>query len=223
MTLFLKSSFFAENHGQYGKPNDLFDALQLIFSHLVLNPISAFATSIATSREDYDIAKVYLWNKPFDTIFRRDLEAEAERSVRAGCSPFLPLFPKLRSPESEPEMLLDLHTLLHLRNFWRRHLTESDYNGNGENTYWNMAQGLVKLGKTPKRWDRSLHEPLVLERNWVGHYSCIYNWPRKGEVLKEIQSCAQDWNNTSVDALVSATLPDIGTMPLRMLSNTQEV
>ncbi len=205
MTLFLKSSFFADNQDQYGKPNDLFDALQLIFSHLVLNPISAFAISIATSREDYDIAKIYLWNKPFETIFRRDHKTEAEQSARASRNPSLSHFPKLRSPESEPEMLLDLHTLLHLRNFWRRHLTESDNNGNGENTYWNMTQGLVKLGKIPKRWARALNEPLVLETNWVGHYSCIYNWPKKAEVLKEVQSCAQDWNNTSIDSLVSAT------------------
>ena len=202
MTQFLKCSFFAHNQGQYGKLNDLFDALQLVFSHLVLNPISAFAINIPTSREDYNIAKVYLWNEPFETIYRRD--SEAEQHTLTSLSPSLSLFPKLKSPEPEPKMFLDLHALLHIRNFWRRHLTENDNNGNGENTYWNMAQSLVKLAKAPDKWDQALHEPLVLRTTWVGHYSCVYNWPKKLEGLEEIQSCAQDWNNTSIDPLVSA-------------------
>src|ERR1700730_13739584 len=60
----------------YGEPNELFDGLQIVLSHLVLDPYSPFALAVPTSRGDYEIAKVYLWDQPFETIYRRAPERE---------------------------------------------------------------------------------------------------------------------------------------------------
>jgi hypothetical protein len=199
MKTFLSSSFFGWKNEKrtYGEPNELFDALQVTLSHLVLNPLSPFALQISTSRGDYDIAKVYLWNLPFETIYRR--APESEQPTRASPTPSVILFPKLRSrsPDPEPEMYLDLHSLLHIRNFWRRHFTARE-----DATYYNMAESLVRMGRTPQKWDRALQESLVLSMDWVGHYSCLHKWPRKMEDFEDKQSCAEDWPDHGIDPLV---------------------
>jgi hypothetical protein len=200
MKTFLSSSFFnwKDEKRTYGESNELFDALQVVLSHLVLNPLSPFALQIPTSRGDYDIAKVYLWNQPFETIYSRT--PEPEQPTRASPVPSVVLFPKLksRSPEPQREMHLDLHSVLHIRNFWRRHLVAKE-----DATYYNMVEKLVRMRRAPQKWDCALQEPLMLRTNWVGHYSCLHKWPKKMEDFEDKQSCAEDWPDHGIDPLVS--------------------
>ena len=202
MAKFLSSPFFdwKNDKSTCGEPNELFDALQVVLSHLVLNPRSPFALEIPTSRGDYDIAKVYLWNTSFETIYRG--APESHRPARVSPTPSVVLFPKLgsNSPEPEPEMQLDMHSLLHIRNFWRRHFTEEDA------TYYNMAETLTTIGRGPQKWDHALQEPLMLNTKWVGHYSCLHKWPKKIEDFEDKQSCAEDWPDHGIDPLVCEKL-----------------
>ena len=199
MKKFLSSSFFKWKNGSstYDEPNELFGALQLVLSHLVLNPLSLFALQIPASRGDYDIAEVYLWNLPLATICNRALECE--QAPQASPSPSIVIFPKLRSrsPEPEPQMSLNIGSLLHIRNFWRRQFTAKE-----EATYYNMAETLATTGRAPKEWDCALQAPLTPSTNWVGHYSCLHKWPKKMEDFEDKQSCAEDWPAHGIDPLV---------------------
>lgn len=201
MQKFLSAPFFAwkDRNKPYGEPNELFDGLQIVLSHLVLDPYSPFALAVPTSRGDYDIAKVYLWDQPFETIYRRAPEPEPVTRASDSPAPSTVLFPKLksRSPEPEPQMYLDLHSLLHVRNFWRRHFMAKE-----DATYFDMAEALMKMGNAPQKWHRGLQEPLVLETKWVGHYSCLHPWPKKLDKFEEKQCCAEDWHDHGIDPLV---------------------
>lgn len=117
-----------------------------------------------------------------------------------------------RSAAPEPpefKLELDMHTLLHIRNFWHRHLIDSTKGFSdaksrwmGEDTYSKMANKLLQMGITPKKWDKPLKsEPSPVASEWHGHYSCIHPWPKTVRDLEERQTCAEDWN--SVDPLVS--------------------
>jgi hypothetical protein len=204
MQKFLSVPFFAwkDRNKPYGEPNELFDGLQIVLSHLVLDPYSPFALAVPTSRGDYEIAKVYLWDQPFETIYRR--APEHEPVTHRSPTPSTVLFPKLksRSPEPEPQMYLDLHSLLHVRNFWRRHFMAKE-----DATYFDMAEALVKMGNAPQKWHRGLQEPLALETKWVGHYSCLHPWPKKIDKFEEKQCCAEDWHDHGIDPLVCDGYP----------------
>ena len=197
MKKFLSCSFFNWKNGKttHGDPNELFDALQLVFSHLVLNPASPFALQIPTSRGDYDVAKVYLWNMPLETIYRR--ADESQQPAPNSPNPSIVIFPKLTSRSPDTQMNLDLNSLLHIRNFWRRQFTAKE-----EATYYHMVEALARMGQVPKRWDQALQDPLMLRTDWVGHYSCIHKWPKKMEDFEDKQSCAEDWPDHGVDPLV---------------------
>ena len=101
---------------------------------------------------------------------------------------------------------LDTHTLLHIRNFWHRHLIEEP-RGFGsadiiENTYGKMAKDLMRAGLLPKKWDKPLvNGDLDIATEWYGHYSTLAQWPKKRRELEEEQSLAGDWRE--VDPLVS--------------------
>lgn len=201
MQKFLSAPFFAwkDRNKPYGEPNELFDGLQIVLSHLVLDPYSPFALAVPTSRGDYNIAKVYLWDQPFETIYRRAPEPEPVTRPRNSPAPSTVLFPKLKSksPEPEPQMYLDLHSLLHVRNFWRRHFMAKE-----DATYFDMAEALMKMGNGPQKWHQGFQEPLVLETKWVGHYSCLHPWPKKLDKFEEKQCCAEDWHDHGIDPLV---------------------
>ena len=188
MLTLLSSPFHGHETSTFGQQNTLFDALQLLFSHLVLDPISPMALSTSSSRADYDLQRVYNWNRPFETLYQR-----LSTAIRP--QPRILLFPKL-SPEPEATMFLDLHTLLHIRNFWRRQLTAEQ-----EGTYAQMATKLSRVGHGPKRWDQPLDWPLKVSRIWFGHYSCLHPWAKSRWDLEERQTCAEDWEG--VDALFS--------------------
>lgn len=192
-------SLYGGEKRKYGQPNFLFDTLQVVLSHLVLSPQSSVLAKIPSSRDSYDLTKVYNYNKPFATILEvvEEETEETQQSFRSA------RFPNLKSPSPslpprEPQYRLDMHTLLHIRNFWQRHFTE-DGRGIGENTYSTMIRSLLASGTTPREWSQPLQEFSPFDKNWYGHYSCTHPWPKNRQDLEERQSCAEDWK--SVDPM----------------------
>lgn len=190
----MSCSFYGYEKRKYGQPNLLYDMIQICLSHLVLSPKSSVLASIPTSRDNYDLAKVYNYNKPFSTLLEL-LEDEPEEELQ----PFKSSrFPNLKSPSptpepEEPRYRLNTHTLLHIRNFWQRHFTK-DIRGVGENTYVSVVHSLAAVGIRPQEWNRPLHEPIPFHTSWYGHYSCLHPWPKTRQDLEERQSCAEDWD-----------------------------
>lgn len=195
----MSCSLYGGEKRKYGQPNFLFDTLQVVLSHLVLSPQSPVLAKIPSSRDSYDLARVCNYNKPLTTILQ--LVEEEQEEIQ---QPFRSRrFPNLKSPSStppprEPQYRLDMHTLLHIRNFWQRHFTE-DRHGIGENTYSTMVRSLLASGITPREWDQPLQEFSPFDKNWYGHYSCTHPWPKNRQDLEERQSCAEDWK--SVDPM----------------------
>lgn len=177
MEEFLSSPFFAYGTASYGKPNRLFAALQLVFSHLVLHPSSAFSATVRTSRDNYDLRIIYLYDVPLRTIYH--LQASQLEDV---------------GPQHR-EMRVDLNALLHIRNFWHGHLAyeATSMYSNAVPTYGKMARTLVKLKHAPNRWDGPIHIPPEFQARWFGHYSCTHTAPRKLTDIEEHQTCAEDW------------------------------
>lgn len=217
MHTFLSTALFPSTRKcRFGQPHPLFDALQVCLSHLLLSPTSATARAVDSSRGNYNLLQVYNWNQAFDTLYRRVPHPKDEKKKP---DPWLKRkkFPKLRDRSSaaseRPEFVfeLDMHALLHIRNFWHRHFiddtrgsSESTSRWIGEDTYAKMAKTLCEMGITPKKWDKPLKsEPLSIPSEWYGHYSCLHPWPKSIRDLEERQTCAEDWN--SVDPLVSHT------------------
>lgn len=170
MVHFLSTPLFGRDEASvYGHSHKLFDTLQVTFAYLVLNR-SAMAFQVGRDKLDYDLEKVYNYDQSHALLYTRlpELEREPMR-------PPNPLFPNLQREAPSPKIKFDLNmnTLLHIRNFWHRHLTESKTMG-GEETYSAMAASLMKLGITPKGWSKPLHESSKLATRWYGHYSCVY-------------------------------------------------
>ncbi|KAK5943173.1 hypothetical protein PMZ80_004179 [Knufia obscura] len=195
---FMGSALYDNEKTKFGRPHMLFDTLQVTLSHLVLSQRSPVLINLPSSRDNYDLARVYNYNKPLVMLLER-LPDDAENVQK----PFKSKrFPNLRSPTPEPvkpRFKLDMHTLLHIRNFWQRHFAD-DVQGIGENTYASMARSLVALGKTPRKWDCALQEQLLVSAKWYGHYSCLHPWPKSRQDLEERQSCAEDWKH--IDPMV---------------------
>lgn len=177
MEEFLSSPFFAYGTASYGRPNGLFAALQIVFSHLVLHPSSGFAATVQASRENYDLSIIYLYAVPLKTIYHPQ---------------------ELPSEDSELQqrnMRLDLDALLHIRNFWQGHLA---YKATGMYadaviTYGEMARVLIERNHAPREWDRAMQESSEVLPHWFGHYSCTHTTPRKIQDIEEHQTCAEDW------------------------------
>lgn len=189
----MSCSLYGSEKRKYGQPHLLFDTLQVSLSHLVLSPSSPVLTKIPSSRDNYNLAKVYNYNKPFGTMLKV-LEEEHEETLQPFTSS---RFPNLRSPSptpdpEEPRYRLDMHALLHIRNFWQRHFAD-DVRGIGENTYVSVMKSLSASGMGPREWDQPLHHQAPLNTNWYGHYSCLHPWPKQRQDLEERQSCAEDW------------------------------
>ncbi|RMZ78161.1 hypothetical protein DV738_g4072, partial [Chaetothyriales sp. CBS 135597] len=182
---FLSSPFFGFGTDKFGQQNATFEALQLTLSHLILSPKSRIARKVKTSRDNYDIARVYSYNCPLTTLYTRLAE---------------------HTPE-ETEFALDLNTLLHVRNFWHRHLIDAnqvntDKLDTGENSYMIMAKTLMELGHTPLAWTASLQDPLgnlewIRNGLWHGHYTGLHPWPRDTSDLQEQQTEAEDWEHVA--------------------------
>jgi hypothetical protein len=175
----------------------------------LLSPVLRLSQQIKSSRRDLDIAVVYAWDQPLSLLYQKTtqvnenigngaLPAGARRTRR---NKGLPTYISPR-----PSHSLNTHALLHIRNFWHRHLivTSCDLTDMGirENTYWKMAKALMGLGIAPRRWDKQLKDDdnLNIALIWYGHYSTLPQWPQRRQQLEEGQSMAEDWE--TVDPLV---------------------
>ncbi|ETI26699.1 hypothetical protein G647_10359 [Cladophialophora carrionii CBS 160.54] len=192
---FLSCFFFPCRGQRYGQPNPLFDAIQLVLSHLLLSPTSQLAHVIKSSRGNYDLAVVYAWDRSLETLFRESAAGEEHSE------PTLLTYQErrnLRKHSLPDSFLLDTHALLHIRNFWHRHLIEERQGfgsaGMVENTYRHMAKDLTRAGINLKKWDKHLNDDdLQIAVEWYGHYSTLAQWPKKKQELEEVQSLAEDW------------------------------
>lgn len=189
-------ALYGNQKRKYGEPNFLFDMLQVSLSHLVLSQSSSALRSIPSSRDNYDLENVYNYNKPFATLLEVT-EDDASKVVQPASSE-----PPNRTslvPLKRPQYRVNMHALLHIRNFWQRHFVDDPY-GIGENTYASMVRCLSASGVAPREWDRSLYERISFNTSWYGHYSCVHPWPKSRQNLEEVQSCAADWD--SVDPMM---------------------
>jgi hypothetical protein len=205
MVHFLSTRLFARNQMRpFGREpyNKLFDTLQVVFSYLVLNR-SAMAFQVGSDKSDYDITKVYNWDKPFALLYERLPDKEPEKTPPPS-SLFPNLQPAVRPPT--PIFKVDMNSLLNIRNFWHRHLTEARFMG-GEETFVNAAAELADLGIVPRGWNGPLQEPSQLQTKWYGLYSCVYPWPKYRKYLQDKESEAEVWD--SVDPLVSRSSPSL--------------
>ena len=84
-------------------------------------------------------------------------------------------------------MHLNLHSLLHICSFWHRQFIAKE-----DVTYYERIQTLIKMGRTRKKWDPTLQEPLELATQLVEHHSCLHPRPTKLDTFEEKQSCAED-------------------------------
>jgi hypothetical protein len=157
MREFLSTALFnnchPSNQKPFGDPHRVFDALQLTFSYLLFSPAYKMAKFTTFYRDDYDIARVYNWNAPFGTLYTRLPDEPAAKPSK--------FFPNLPVPKAVRKYRLDTHTLLHIRNFWHRHLIADmmaqPLRGDiEENTYHHAVQRLANLGHIPRSWSRSL-------------------------------------------------------------------
>jgi hypothetical protein len=61
-----------------------------------------------------------------------------------------------------------LEQILHIRNFWKRHLTNAD-----EDTFYRSYQTLT-ADYRPKGWIANLKEKASLSAYWLGYYCMVF-------------------------------------------------
>ncbi|KAJ9606251.1 hypothetical protein H2200_009212 [Cladophialophora chaetospira] len=198
--IFLSCFLFPCRGQRYGQAHPLFDALQLVLSHLLLSPSSQMAHLVKSSRANYDLALVYAWDKPFALLYSRlDLIEETPEPVQPTTTRMRRnMRPKKTPPKAAgPTHSLDTHALLHIRNFWHHHLLGEPGFGSADltvDTYGKMVRDLMRAGIVPKIWDKPLKDGnFQIATEWYGHYSTLAHWPRKRQELEEEQCVAEDW------------------------------
>lgn len=194
---------------RYGVSHCLFETVQVVLSHLLLSPSSLLARAVTSSRDNYNIAKVYNFDQHFSMLYTR---LPRERPLPKSPMFQSKTFPNLRSPGPAlpvPQYKLDTSSLLHIRNFWHRHLIKdhysmTDYTIISENTFSDMTQTLIRMQKLPQKWDKALNDNIPFPTQWFGTYSCLHPWPKTRKDLEERQSCAEDWDH--VDPMVGSRM-----------------
>jgi hypothetical protein len=179
MVEFLSSPYFAYETAQYGQTDHLFEALQLVLSHLVLNPVSEFAATVKPSRVNYDLSIIYLHEARLETLYKlRSSNFEVQEHQEKGGK-------------------LELNGLLHIRNFWQAHFSYniSGTYTNAPTTYSEMMRTLVHQDHAPQQWDTAVGQLSSINPNWHGHYSCTHPKTRRLPDIEEHQTCAEDWIN----------------------------
>ena len=175
------------------RPNRRFDTLQVSLSHLVLSRRSQIQRQLLPSRYNYDIGQVYNFNKPFALVATRlpdtsskDAERQKKKRMSTSIDPHAPAF--------ATRYYVDVHSVLHIRNFWQRHLND-DSNDPGSKTYSEMAENIAIKGLTPQQWNQPLYMRSEFSLNWLGHYICVHPWPKTRQELDERQTGAEAWDN----------------------------
>ncbi|KAE8321864.1 hypothetical protein BDV39DRAFT_210312 [Aspergillus sergii] len=103
---------------------------------------------------------------------------------------------------------LELPTILHIRNFWVRHLLSPN-----EATYC-TSYAKLPVDQRPKVWS-TIKETVELGTNWVGYWSCVHPYPETVTELENRQSCADlntHWIQGDTDPLVFQIRPDLNTL-----------
>ncbi|KLJ13871.1 hypothetical protein EMPG_11215 [Blastomyces silverae] len=104
---------------------------------------------------------------------------------------------------SNDEENIDLYQLLHIRNFWKRHLTNLD-----EDTFYRSYHNIPEIMR-PKAWEEGLGNKGSLGTRWLGYYSCIHPLPISSTDLQERQTCADlmsHWDSTCALLLKLSTI-----------------
>ncbi|KAK2802951.1 hypothetical protein FQN50_007196 [Emmonsiellopsis sp. PD_5] len=78
---------------------------------------------------------------------------------------------------------IDLFQLLHIRNFWKRHLTSP-----GEDTFYAVYSNILERQRPKACWGGNCDNGHI-EPFWLGFYSCIHPLPRTLSELQERQTC----------------------------------
>ncbi|PYI10375.1 MFS myo-inositol transporter [Aspergillus sclerotiicarbonarius CBS 121057] len=96
---------------------------------------------------------------------------------------------------------LDLEKILHIRNFWLRHLLNP-----AEATFC-ASYSILPSYHRPRPWGEAA--PLEANSPWLGYYSCIHPYPGSLKDLENRQTCADlDTHWTQVGFMSLQTKPD---------------
>ncbi|GAE00271.1 hypothetical protein ACLA_045390, partial [Paecilomyces variotii No. 5] len=79
---------------------------------------------------------------------------------------------------------LDLRKLLHIRNFWQRHLVNPD-----EGSFYKSFASL-REEQRPHPWKQPIERGNRHGSSWLGYYSCIHPRPPDLSALQDRQTCA---------------------------------
>ncbi|KAG5304005.1 hypothetical protein I7I50_10951 [Histoplasma capsulatum G186AR] len=129
----------------------------------------------------------------------RSLRTDYDLRIVYACDSSITAPPITASDDGES---IDLYQVLHIRNFWKRHLTNPD-----EDTFYRTYHNLPEILR-PKTWEEGLGNRESLGICWLGYYSCIHPLPTTFEDLQERQTCADlasHWDSTC--ALVISSPP----------------
>ncbi|EQL31904.1 hypothetical protein BDFG_05804 [Blastomyces dermatitidis ATCC 26199] len=131
----------------------------------------------------------------------RSLRTDYDLNIVYRCDSSTPDIPIINASNDEEN--IDLYQLLHIRNFWKRHLRNRD-----ENTFHKSYHNMPKIMR-PKAWEEGLGNKGSLGTCWLGYYSCIHPLPISSTDLQERQTCADlmsHWESTSALLLKLPTL-----------------
>ncbi|OJD13084.1 hypothetical protein AJ78_06422 [Emergomyces pasteurianus Ep9510] len=130
----------------------------------------------------------------------RSLRTDYDLKIVYVCDSTTPV-PRITASDDEEE--IDLHQLLHIRNFWKRHLTNPD-----EDTFYRSYRNIPEIMR-PKTWEEGFGNENSLENRWLGYYSCIHPLPITSTDLQERQTCADltsHWESTCALSLKLSTI-----------------
>ncbi|PGH02145.1 hypothetical protein GX51_04849 [Blastomyces parvus] len=140
----------------------------------------------------------------------RSLRTDYDLKIVYRCDSSTPAIP-ITAPDDEGN--IDLYQLLHIRNFWKRHLTNPD-----EDTFYKSYHNIPEIMR-PRAWEEGLGNKGSLGTRWLGYYSCIHPLPISSTDLQERQTCADlmsHWDSTCALVILSPRLrliPRNKTMP----------
>ncbi|KAJ5179675.1 hypothetical protein N7492_002885 [Penicillium capsulatum] len=101
---------------------------------------------------------------------------------------------------------LDLSSLLHMRNFWQRHILDAH-----EGTFYFSFAQLRRDLKPILNSHPEIEDLRGFQTTWMGYYSCIHPLPRTSEQLQNRQTCADldsHWDQVEIMTLTFQTKAD---------------